>query len=61
MSDFHVLIFLQGMRSLLPVAQQGEPAALVSAGCEVIQINRRFFAKYLDDNMINIIALKVFL
>ncbi|XP_067948900.1 cyclic nucleotide-binding domain-containing protein 2-like [Watersipora subatra] len=47
-----------GMRSLLPPNQRGEPAALVSAGCEVIQINRKFFAKYLDDNMINIIALK---
>ena len=47
------------MRSLLAQDQQGEPVALVSAGCEVIQINRKFFAKYLDDNMLGIIALKV--
>jgi len=47
------------MRSLLPPEIQGEPAALVSAGCEVIQINKKFFARYLDDNMMNIIALKV--
>ena len=50
---------LQGMRSILPPELQGEAAALVSAGCEVIQINRKFFAKYLDDNMTSIIALKV--
>ena len=47
------------MRSILPPELQGEAAALVSAGCEVIQINRKFFAKYLDDNMTSIIALKV--
>jgi len=47
------------MRSLLPLDQQGEPAALVSAECEVIQINRKFFSKSLDDNMLSIIALKV--
>lgn len=47
------------MRSLLPSGQQGEPTALISAGCEVIQINRKFFAKYLDENMCGIIALKV--
>ena len=47
------------MRALLAKDQQGEPVALVSAGCEVIQINRKFFAKYLDENMLNIVALKV--
>ena len=28
-----------------------EPAALISAGCEVIQIKKKFFIKFLDDNM----------
>lgn len=47
-----------GLRACLSEDEQGPSAALVSAGCEVLRIHRKFFMKFLDENLMSLIRLK---
>ncbi|CAH1777772.1 unnamed protein product [Owenia fusiformis] len=47
-----------GLRSCLDPEERGPSVSLVSGGCEVVQINKRFFMKHIDESIYSLIRLK---
>jgi len=50
-----------GFRSLLPRQDRGESVCLVSSGCEIIRINKKFFKQHCDETTQSLIKMKVLL
>jgi len=47
-----------GFRSLLPRKDRGESVCLISSGCEIIRINKKFFKQHADETTQSLIKMK---
>ncbi|XP_013401774.1 uncharacterized protein LOC106167520 [Lingula anatina] len=47
-----------GLRGILEPDERGASASLVSAGCDILQINKKFFMMHVDDTVLGLVRMK---